>query len=472
MNQSITLQEAHTRVCELEHRHDLLQFQIDGWCIWGTLRSSVIRTLINLPEQGRGRLPRLQQVAISLQDIAALVRLNPHRYVFATALSKLVEQEQNRYKDIQVDDLIREFGVDACLKIAQINNPQFLPRHKTALYKARLTLLSFDRLAELLARRVGPAYLTNMAEKISSSLRQEEDLQRFSPRTVLVRLRYFYWYKKFASWLFRRIRPAHLVTSFPANAALIAAAKEQSTVVTEMQHGVIHQYHNIYSWNSYATRYKAHMPIPDRFLLYGAYWQKVLDASGFWGETLRVTGSLRIDHYRQRQLAAAKAPPYNVLLTTQGIDIEQLIRFMQQFLALARGHLDIRLCVKLHPGYEARKTQHYTDAFGNDERVQIFQGNDNPSTFALLVQSHVHLSIYSTCHYEALGLGIPTVILPFTGHENVLHLYHKGYACLARTPEELLAVVRQAKQQTLPADIEHFFFAPGALENIQRELGR
>jgi len=70
----------------------------------------------------------------------------------------------------------------------------------------------------------------------------------------------------------------------------------------------------------------------------------------------------------------------------------------------------------------------------------------------------------------ALGLGVPTIILPFATHESVLSLYEVGHAFLAYTPIELLDILLRWKGREVPNEIGEFYFKTGALENMKRDV--
>jgi hypothetical protein len=124
----------------------------------------------------------------------------------------------------------------------------------------------------------------------------------------------------------------------------------------------------------------------------------------------------------------------------------------------------------MHPAYESDK-RIYEKAFSADHRVRIISGSETPSTFELLTTADSHLSISSTCHYDALGLGVPTVILPFASSGWVLPLHQAGHAFLATTAESLLEIVWQFDGRGVPDDIGAYYFQPGALENLKTALG-
>ena len=91
--------------------------------------------------------------------------------------------------------------------------------------------------------------------------------------------------------------------------------------------------------------------------------------------------------------------------------------------------------------------------------------------FELLQRANLHVSIASASHYDAIGLGVPTVILPFSTHDVVLPLYQRGHAALARTPEDLARTVRTWQNLRVPSEVSTQYFEPGAQANILRELG-
>jgi hypothetical protein len=96
--------------------------------------------------------------------------------------------------------------------------------------------------------------------------------------------------------------------------------------------------------------------------------------------------------------------------------------------------------------------------------------NESPSTFELLRDADLHLSISSTCHYDALGLGVPTVILPFRTHEVVGNLVEAGHAERADSPADLLRIVLGGRGRRVPPEVGGYYYEPGSLENMGREL--
>jgi len=465
-----TAEAVFAQICELETRHDLLQYTIDGWCVWPLLRFEVALLLANVKMANVDSLRQglAQRVTRACGDVVALVGVRHKRHVVKTYTSGLLEAVDGFYKDIWLDDLLMEIG--SYFKIEMINNPAFIPRRAAAFIKTDLTTTFFDLIAGVLGRVGGPTSVKDVARRMSACLRDESALSPLTADAVAFRLRRFHWLKQLYRWLLKRISPEYLLVADPGELALVAAAKERGIRVLEFQHGINDRYHSRYSWTAYGLKYKRRMPIPDRLLLYGEHWKNELEGSGFWQDALRVVGSLRVDQYRRFAARAVAGEGIRLVFTTQGVEVERTIAFFVDFLTAAKEQRDLRLCIKLHPIYDPDKRP-YEAAFSSDRRVQIFLASEGPSTFELLAQAQLHLSISSASHYDALGLGVPTVILPFAGHEIVGSLHGSGHALLARTPLDLLEIVMRWREYRVPPEVREYYFKSGALENMKQELG-
>jgi hypothetical protein len=178
-------------------------------------------------------------------------------------------------------------------------------------------------------------------------------------------------------------------------------------------------------------------------------------------------GSLQIDRYRQHSFQNYDV--YTIVITTQISYVKQTIIFVTEFLEIARGKLDLCIYIKLHPS-ELDKGP-YMAAFGEDKRVQVLLNSEQPTTLEILARADLHASRDSTCHYESLAMGTPTIVLPFTGYEIMSHLYERGHASLARTPRDMLDIILKLGRHRVPDDVGEQYFKPGALANIKRELG-
>jgi hypothetical protein len=452
----------------LEAKHDLLECRLDGWSVWCVLRFPLQLALVTPGTVPAARMSYRQRLSLSLADAGRLVRPRLSRYVVKTYSSGLVEREGERYKDIWFDDLIQEIG--AVFKIEQVNSPMFLSRRAQALIPSDVTTTGIELAASALARVWRPTRAAEVARKVSGILAQELGPGVFPEEWVEPRLRLFLAGKALYRRLLMRIQPSFLLVADPGEHASVAAAKELGVTAVELQHGgTTDRFHSGYCWTGYGIPHRPTMPIPDRLYLYGEHTRREIDRHGFWGSSVRVVGCPRVDQYRTRRSEPAQDGP-KVLLTT-GASIAETIAFMGEFLRASRDVPGLELWVKLHPIYE-RSPHAYLEAFRGDARVQVLSGSQDPSTFELLSRASIHVSVSSSCHYDALGLGVATVILPLPTHEIVLPLHQAGHALLAQSPADLAGMAAGWRGLRVPPDVSGYYFRPHSIRNMREDLER
>jgi hypothetical protein len=452
----------------LEAKHDLLEYRLDGWSVWCVLRFPLQLALVTPGTVPAARMSHRKRLSLSLADAGRLVRPRLSRYVVKTYSSGLVEREGERYKDIWFDDLIKEIG--SVFKIEQVNSPMFLTRRAQALIPSDITTSGIELAASALARVWRPPQAAEAARELSTILARELGPGVFPAEWVEPRLRLFLAGKALYRRLLMRVQPSFLLVADPGEHASVAAAKELGVTAVELQHGgTTDRYHSGYCWTAYGIPYRPTMPIPDRLYLYGEHTRREIDRHGFWGSSVRIVGCPRVDQYRNRRSEPAQDGP-KVLLTT-GASIADTIAFMAEFLRTSRDVPGLELWVKLHPIYE-RSPDAYLEAFRGDARVQVLSGSEDPSTFELLSRASVHISVSSSCHYDALGLGVPTVILPLPTHEIVLPLHHAGHAILAQSPADLAGIVAGWRGLRVPPDVSGYHFRPHSIRNMREDLER
>lgn len=450
----------------LEAKHNLLEHRLDGWSVWCVLRFPIQLALVTPGTIPAARMSYRERLTLSLTNIHRLVSPPITRYVVKTYSSGLVEREGQWYKDIWFDDLIKEVG--STFKIEQVNSPMFLSRRAQSLIPSDVTTAALELAASSLARLRRPAELGRVARALYRVLAREVE-GVFQEEWVALRLRLFLAHKALYRRLLAGIHPSFLLVADPGEHAIVAAAKELGITAVELQHGgTTDRYHSGYAWTTYAKPFRGSMPIADRLFLYGEHTRREVDRHGFWGESIRVVGCPRIDQYRSRRLEPGDGGP-KVLLTT-GASVADTIAFMAEFLRLTADMSGLELLVKLHPIYE-RSPDAYLQAFRGDPRVQVFSGSEDPSTFELLCRANLHVSVSSSCHYDAIGLGVPTVILALPTHEIVLPLQQAGHALLAATPADLVALVRDWGSLRVPPDISGYYFRPNSIRNMAADLG-
>lgn len=142
---------------------------------------------------------------------------------------------------------------------------------------------------------------------------------------------------------------------------------------------------------------------------------------------------------------------------------EELLIFIREF--LTECAVPIILYIKLHPAYDPFVLR-YQEVLGHDKRVTIISGNSDPDTHSLLSECDLHISISSACHYDAIGLEIPTIVLALPNYEIVLDLVNTGAAIIAKDGKELAGIVNSRKWQSVPKELSKHYYKTGFVSNI------
>ncbi len=324
-----------------------------------------------------------------------------------------MRRKTEQYKDVFFDDLILSLG--DCFKLERVNSEAFHALNKQALVKSDLTATPLELLTGLL-NRIMPARpeIDAAAQQLSESIQRGLGLEITAER-ISRELHYFYWGRRVYRGLLKRVHPQAVLISNTNEFAMLAAARDLGVRSYELQHGIFSRNHPD-ALPAEAKAYKDTLLVPDKVLLFGEYWREELAANGFYEDELLPVGSLRMEKYRRQRGVKRTDGPIQVVFTTQGLAVPQVAAFLRDFMALAgETGLDVALTVKLHPVYDP-SPELYRQALGMDKRVRIVLGTEIPSTFTLLSQADLHLSIASACHYDALGLGVPTVVVALSGY--------------------------------------------------------
>lgn len=467
--------DTYAKLVALETKYDLFKYSFDGYSTWRLLRSDAALSFHSLSFQRAIAPAKWKRFAsLLLQGIAELPAFlfpGRARYVVKTYSSVLREKENGKWKDVEFDYLLTE--ISDVYKLEVQNNPAFNDRKKTALIPVRMTTSGIDLASVILMKRAKPAHIKTASAQMAAVLQQEPELQFFTEDFICSVLSYFYWSKKIHKSLLKRIKPEFVFVSNTSEYSIVAAAQELGIKAIEFQHGVFTRNHKD-ALPGLALPYKSSLIVPDQLFLFGEFWKKELDKHGLYGDTLRVVGNVRIDHYRKARKAYLQKTGDNhtcrILLTTQGFAVPELIAFVSEFLTLAGEAPDFILHIKLHPGYDTNRSI-YDEAFAGNKKVQVIAANDDPATFDLFTMADLHLSISSACHFDALGLDIPTVILALENHEIVLNLVAAGHASLAGTPAELVSIVANWKNLKLPPEVSDFYVKNNGLQNIKQAIG-
>ena len=468
MSGRLTEQEAAQRIRQFEQENELFRIKVDGVSAWRLLRFWVSMQLIIRPEGEKAASDGKKRLLRGLREMPRYFFPKRARFLMDTSSSMRIEKESALYKDVFFDDLVLSLG--DCFKLERVNSEVFHVFNKQALVKSDLTATPLELLTGFLNRiTLRRPEIETIARQLSEPIQHDLGLA-LTAAQISRELHYFYWGRRVYRRLLKKIRPQAVLISNTNEFAMLAAARDLGIRSFEMQHGIFSRYHPD-ALPAETKPYKDTLLVPDKVLLFGDYWREELAANGFYDDELLPVGSVRMDAYRRQRTAIRTTDgPLQVVFTTQGLAVSEAAAYLHDFVTLAgKAGMNLALTIKLHPVYDP-SPEPYRQILGEDERVRILLGTEMPSTFTLLSQADLHLSIASACHYDALGLGVPTVVVPLSGYTVVENLIESGHAPAARTPQELVEMLMDIKDIAVPSAVQEMYFKFGALENIRQAV--
>jgi hypothetical protein len=459
----MTEKQATERLREFESRHGLYAVLLDGWSPWRTLRFHLTSQLMKLPlasGDGSGTARRsLRAFGGSLKLALTLLRGARVDGIVKSFSSALREPAGGKFRDVYFDSLL-DLGL-RCFKIEAANARAFEANRRRALRPADLDAEIFRfwgrALATLLPRRECDAFF----DQVAANLRAELGVEL--PAAVMRRAASSTWWQiRLYRWLLRRLRARFVIVADSCEYPFEAACRREGVKFIELQHGIFGQHHPD-ALPSEAPGGPEELMLPQVLAVFGEYWRARLAGTALARIDIVPVGSSQIE--RARKLRASRQPSSRrrLLVTSQGLDTPRLCAWLQGLLATVPRDLDFELGVKLHPAYDDPARAEFA-ALAAHPSVRIIAGADLPDTYELLAQADLHLSIASACHFDALGIGVPTVIIPLTGHEAMLELVDGVSVYLAREPSDVWSV------PATPVAFERAaqFYAPGFTDNLRR----
>lgn len=449
------------RLATLEREHDLFAHRVDGWSAWRVLRNPVHRLVAGLPMSQLARSDTrrgAQAVAATAGLLRLLFTAGRRELLVKTCRSALRLSQGDRYRDVYFDGLLQR-GM-SCLKLEEINSPDYEAQAAAAWRPADLDPVVFTFWGRVLGT-LRPVDDGGFSARVARLLADELGVE-VSPPWLRMRLSTVFWQAKLYAALLARVRPEAVLVADTGEYALRLASARRGVRFVELQHGVFDASHPdaVPAW---AEGSAVELVLPDRLACRGSYWVEQLAGTRQGRDHAVPVGNELIDLARERR--AQRVPgPRHLVFTSQGMDTDRTAAWLGALVDAAPPGLDWRLSIKLHPAYDAR-TRAY-DALAADARVRIVAGAAEPNVFDLLADADLHLSISSACHFDAAGLGVPSVVVPLASHESMLPAVDGEQIALARTPGEVWALA--ARGPSVAVRGPERFATPGFVENFAR----
>lgn len=192
------------------------------------------------------------------------------------------------------------------------------------------------------------------------------------------------------------------------NEGLIAALRVLGIKSVEIQHGLIAANDYYYVYPAFVEKIRHKAMFPDRILVYGPYWKRVLMRGFEFAPGQVDIGGDYLYHENTEPSAAADKEPLILIAAQKNIwrPYVSYVHWLVPF--LRKNHPEWKVAVKLHPleknvaAYEALRPLG-VELHGRGSAL------DN-----LLQRCSIQITIYSTTLYDALGFGVLNLSLQDT----------------------------------------------------------
>lgn len=458
--------EVSILVRDFEHRTGIFKHLVKGTAVW-----QLIRFEVSLRVQGLGldRAPagRSRLVGGLAKGLLQYFRLHRAAYFCKTFDSAYRRQTSAGFEDVYFDDL--KAVISDMLKVSSCDATGYEDKVASAAHPPAFDDTAVIALSAILGRVLPVNFQSPAYAAISRAIVDEWGYTDYTPARIRRVYNVFWWRSVLYRLLLSRVRPRAVLCPDNGQFGLMRAAQSKGIPYIEMQHGVFTHVHPNALPPDLSDEEAEGILIPQSFAVYGKFSADVLRES--W---LHINGRVhpvgapfleRARAIREADYRPGGRP--RITLSTQGIARLELGDFVKQFLDLCSD--DFELVIKLHPAYD-RDEAFYQTLFGDDRRVIIDPGASTNSTHAFIARSDFHVSISSTCHYDALGIGTPTGILKLETYESVLDLLDVEGAMLVETPADLARVVRDRTFGVVPEETSRYFFESNFAQKVEAVL--
>lgn len=210
---------------------------------------------------------------------------------------------------------------------------------------------------------------------------------------------------------------------------MCAALKSLNIEIIEVQHGVVGKPHRGYN---FSFPQDMRLPVPDQINVYNTFWKNEIIAAGYFtNEQINIVGRLKYDIVEEIAVPENKA---YLIFTGQGAYISEIVDFLLGSVALLEQN-NLKLIYKPHPRELVEELQFIHDKIDPYDVLELYEGELTTET--LIKNALAHVSIFSSCHFDAIYFNDKTYILDIMPN-NMMQYYHDNY------PEKFVTITTMA----------------------------
>ena len=213
--------------------------------------------------------------------------------------------------------------------------------------------------------------------------------------------------KRFYTLLLRflNVDKTWLISSY-TKSAIISASNNLQIETTELQHGVVAPYHPSYSFAG--ARLWGSSLLPINLLLTSSFWLSFMEKSNFVDKLNISVNELAKDNTNilDTYCSSLQEGGGYILFTGQGVCYNKVFDFIREFLSL---NPMVKFVYRPHPR-EHLNYLAYTEHILSDNFI-VIDRDSYANTKQLVCGAKAHISIFSSCHFEAIELLNKTYVL-------------------------------------------------------------
>ncbi len=458
MNKRTTEEEAHWLLIDIERQRNLSSVTVGGVSAWRLMRKDAMAFLQGdnadfSPSLSPKKIQRVRALGAACLGAWRMALNSPKRPLFAVSYGHMLTCHHGKLEDIFIDPLL---GI--------LPGFHFKVAHATQSSSKALSILP-DLTASCIAL-LGRLFVRTLPKAASTAILVMADtlaalgMGQASARALAEsRITDYLRQKAAYTFMLRRTGARLVLLPYSEEFGLSAAAAEAGVPVLEVLHGFITRHDPDFLTHTETSPQGELLP-RTAFLVQGIWWQDYYAGSGFYPPSAflpignRYISALR--ELRRNALLKGRAPgPIQIVLGMPGIGSRAFLAFVAQ--ALQNMQAPYHLHLRLHPRHNFDIAE-YTSLLGNipPQCVSIYADQDAPGTPELLTKADWHISSSSSCHFDALALGVPTAVIPGPEAYIMQPLCGLPGVTFTQRPADLAALLA-GQAPEVPTEISHAF---------------
>jgi len=210
------------------------------------------------------------------------------------------------------------------------------------------------------------------------------------------------------------IKKAYIVSP-TTKSDICAALKSLNIEIIEIQHGVVGKLHRGYNYNFKPNKL---LPVPNKINVYNQFWaDEIISAGYFTSEQINIVGRLKYDIVNEIKFIENNN---YIIFTGQGAYIKDVVKLFIQSVKLLEDH-KLKLIYKPHPRELPSELEFISEEIKPYKNLELYNGAY--STEVLIKNCFAHISIFSSCHFDAIYYNNRTYVFDIMDN-NIMNYYN------------------------------------------------